>query len=141
MQHEVAGKKSAAIDAVCPGRGAAFFTLLRRAGTVTNAILRYGPGSAAQRKSHSASKTRVNALMALRPGHALTRQQRGWIVDPALCLLLWTIAYAAFWACASMSSAAFTFGRAATRSLNAIRFLNSDKSMPVRSAHFSITNR
>jgi hypothetical protein len=33
----------------CPGRGAAFFTLLRRAGTVTNAGPRYGPGSAAHR--------------------------------------------------------------------------------------------
>src|SRR3954469_19896255 len=31
--------------------------------------------------------------------------------------------YAAFCACASMSSAALTFGRAATRSLNAVRFL------------------
>src|SRR3954467_14753484 len=33
----------------CPGRGAAFFTLLRRAGTVPNTALRYGPGSAAHR--------------------------------------------------------------------------------------------
>jgi hypothetical protein len=31
----------------CPGRGAAFFMPLRRAGTVTNAAFRYGPGSAA----------------------------------------------------------------------------------------------
>jgi hypothetical protein len=31
----------------CPGRGAAFFTLLRRAGTVPNARVRYGPGLAA----------------------------------------------------------------------------------------------
>jgi hypothetical protein len=47
----------------CPGRGAAFFTLRRRAGTHG-----YGSimdlGSAAHR--HSASKTRVTALMALR---------------------------------------------------------------------------
>jgi hypothetical protein len=35
---------------------------LRRAGTIPNTGARDGPGSAAQR--HSASKTRVNALMA-----------------------------------------------------------------------------
>src|SRR5258708_39780032 len=46
----------------CPGRGAAFFMPLRRAGTVPNAGVRYGPGSAAHH--HSASKTRVTALMA-----------------------------------------------------------------------------
>jgi hypothetical protein len=51
----------------CPGRGAAFFMPLRRTGTVPSTGVRYGPGSAKQRfaKSHSASKTRVNALMAL----------------------------------------------------------------------------
>ena len=37
----------------CPGRGAAFFTLLRRAGTVTNTGARYGPGSAAHRSAKS----------------------------------------------------------------------------------------
>ena len=31
----------------CPGRGAAFFMPLRRAGTVTSTSVRYGPGSAA----------------------------------------------------------------------------------------------
>ena len=31
----------------CPGRGAAFFMPLRRAGTVQNTGVRYGPGSAA----------------------------------------------------------------------------------------------
>jgi hypothetical protein len=46
----------------CPGRGAAFFMPLRRTGTVPNTGVRDGPGSAAHR--HSASKTRVNALMA-----------------------------------------------------------------------------
>ena len=40
----------------------AFSMPLRRAGTVPNAGVRYGPGSAAHR--HSASKTRVNALLA-----------------------------------------------------------------------------
>jgi hypothetical protein len=45
-------------ESSCPGRGAAFFMPLRRAGTVTNAGVRYGPGSAAHRKS-----------AALRPGH------------------------------------------------------------------------
>jgi len=51
-----------------PDRGAAFFVPLRRAGTVPGAGVRNGPGSAAHHaaKSHSASKTRVNALMALR---------------------------------------------------------------------------
>jgi hypothetical protein len=34
---------------------------LRRAGTIPSAGVRYGPGSAAHR--HSASKTRVDALM------------------------------------------------------------------------------
>src|ERR1700722_8522046 len=54
----------------CPGRDAAFSrrykvssgTVHRRAGTHGTAFI--GPGSAAHR--HSASKTRVNALMALR---------------------------------------------------------------------------
>jgi hypothetical protein len=36
----------------CPGRGAAFFMPLRRAGTVPNAGALYGPGSAA----HHAAK-------------------------------------------------------------------------------------
>jgi hypothetical protein len=45
----------------CPGRGAAFFMPLRRAGTVTNTGGWYGPGSALHR--HSALKTRVTALM------------------------------------------------------------------------------
>src|SRR5713101_2775162 len=48
----------------CPGRGAAFFTLLRRAGTHEGDGCSVGPGSAAHH--HSASKTRVNALMVLR---------------------------------------------------------------------------
>src|SRR4051794_17419133 len=41
---------------------------LCRAGTVPNSALRYGLGLAAHRaaKGHSASKTRVNALMTLR---------------------------------------------------------------------------
>src|ERR1700754_5139570 len=45
----------------CPGRGAAFFMPLRRAGTVTNAVIWYGPGSAAHRSAKS--------YAALRPGH------------------------------------------------------------------------
>src|SRR5947209_7793663 len=47
--------------ASCPGRGAAFFTVHRRAGTVTNAGAWYGPGSAA----HHVVKND-----ALRPGNA-----------------------------------------------------------------------
>jgi len=46
--------------ASCPGRGAAFFTLRRRAGTVANAALRYGPGLAA----HHAAKS--GALRSIR---------------------------------------------------------------------------
>ena len=38
----------------CPGRGAAFFMPLRRAGTVPSAAFRYGPGSAAHRFAKSA---------------------------------------------------------------------------------------
>ncbi|MEA2821548.1 MAG: hypothetical protein QOJ86_3552 [Bradyrhizobium sp.] len=34
----------------CPGRGAAFFMPLRRAGTVTNTGAWYGPGSAVHRQ-------------------------------------------------------------------------------------------
>jgi hypothetical protein len=47
---------------------------LRRAGTVASTSVRYGPGSAAHRyaKNHRASKTRVNALMALRGVRART---------------------------------------------------------------------
>jgi hypothetical protein len=36
-----------------PGRGAAFFMPLRRAGTVQGAGIRYGPGSAAHRFAKS----------------------------------------------------------------------------------------
>src|SRR6266851_8790343 len=51
----------------CPGRGAALFALPRRAGTHSRASATMDPGSAAHHAaSHSASKTRVNALMALR---------------------------------------------------------------------------
>jgi hypothetical protein len=48
---------------LCPGRGAAFFTLLRRAGTVTDAGAWYGPGSAKRRRRSAAS----------RPGHGSHR--------------------------------------------------------------------
>jgi len=55
----------------CPGRGAASFTTRRRAGT-----LKVDPGTAAHHAaSHSASKTRANALTALHSirGTYLTR--------------------------------------------------------------------
>src|SRR5206468_10242594 len=48
--------------APCPGRAAAFFMPLRRAGTVPNAGVCDGPGSAAH---HAAKRRRA----ALRPGH------------------------------------------------------------------------
>jgi hypothetical protein len=74
------------------------------------------------------------------PGHDGVMKERR-ILDPApLFGRYLQKAHAAF-SRPSIFSAACTFGRAATRSLKAIRFLNSDKSMPVRSAHFSITNR
>jgi len=60
----------------CPERGAASLTLLRRAGTWID-TREVGPGSAAHR--HSASKTRVNALMALRSirGRSRTIRRHG----------------------------------------------------------------
>jgi hypothetical protein len=42
-----------------PGRDAAFFMPLRRAGTVANAGVRYGPGSAAHRFAKSCALRRV----------------------------------------------------------------------------------
>jgi hypothetical protein len=48
----------------CPGRGAAFFTLLRRAGTQALQVRSDGPRISSA--PHSVSKTRVNALVALR---------------------------------------------------------------------------
>src|SRR5260370_5500518 len=62
----------------CPGRDAAFFTLLRRAGTVPNAGVRYGPGSAAHhaakggalrcvRGTHEACMAPVSSSFHLRP--------------------------------------------------------------------------
>jgi hypothetical protein len=71
---------------MCPGRGAAFFTPLRRAGTYGYGSI-LDPGSAAHR--HSASKTRVTALMALRsvrgtpnlyPEERSAAQLRRWLV-------------------------------------------------------------
>ena len=65
----------------CPGRAAASFTLLRRAGTHTNIAASVGPGSAArtalQEPRHSPPKTRANALTALRPGHENQRFRTG----------------------------------------------------------------
>jgi hypothetical protein len=55
--------KAIALPLLCPGRGAAFFTPLRRTGTAKGAIAWCDPGSAKQH--HSASKTRVNALSVL----------------------------------------------------------------------------
>src|SRR3979490_2699449 len=45
----------------CPGRGAAFFMPLRRAGTVPNAGVRYGPGSAAHYAAKSVALRCVRA--------------------------------------------------------------------------------
>jgi hypothetical protein len=47
----------------CPGRGAALFALLRRAGTQALDVANDGPRISSA--PHSVSKTRVNALMAL----------------------------------------------------------------------------
>src|ERR1700704_4345913 len=51
----------------CPGRDAAFFMPLRRTGTVPDAGVRYGPGSAAHR---SARATRCTASGARSPMRA-----------------------------------------------------------------------
>src|SRR4051812_13346303 len=49
----------------CPGRDAAFFTLLRRTGTVLGTGVRYGPGSAAHREERcAASGTRLQTPLA-----------------------------------------------------------------------------
>src|SRR3984893_8824287 len=45
----------------CPGRGAAFFMPLRRAGTVSNAGVRYGPGSAAHRYARATRRAASGA--------------------------------------------------------------------------------
>src|SRR3954453_9685394 len=71
----------------CPGRAAACFTLLHRAGTVPNAALCFDPGSAAH---HAAKKRRA----ALRPGHenyfsACSASYSAWLqpapADASLC--------------------------------------------------------
>src|SRR4051812_14385928 len=54
-------RKSRSIGDSCPGRGAAFFMPLRRAGTVPGTGVRDGPGSAAHRSA--------KCYAALRPGH------------------------------------------------------------------------
>src|SRR5437764_1119801 len=48
----------------CPGRAAAFFTLLRRAGTIPNASVRYGPGSA---KHHAAKSGLLHRARDTKP--------------------------------------------------------------------------
>jgi hypothetical protein len=50
----------------CPGRGAAFFMPLRRAGTVPDTGVRYGPGSAAHRfaKSYALRCVRGTKLLS-----------------------------------------------------------------------------
>ncbi len=61
----------------CPGRGAAPFALLRRAGTHSRSSGTMDPGSAAHHAaSHSASKTRMNALMALRSIRGTSGERR-----------------------------------------------------------------
>ena len=56
----------------CPGRGAAFFMPLRRAGTVPNTGVRYGPGSAAHRSAKSYALRCVRGTRA----NTITRQHR-----------------------------------------------------------------
>src|ERR1044072_284904 len=51
----------------CPGRAAAFFTLLRRAGTVANAGVRYGPGSAAHRFARATRCAASGERLSSRP--------------------------------------------------------------------------
>jgi hypothetical protein len=73
--------------ASCPGRGAAFFTLLRRAGTHGDAECTMGPGSAA----HHAAK--CGALRSIRGTHSssspqdATSRPRG-AMRPSRCIYL-----------------------------------------------------
>jgi hypothetical protein len=61
----------------CPGRGAAFLMPLRRAGTVPNTGVRYGPGSAAHRfaKSYALHCVRGTSLSHRRTYRHLPAQQ------------------------------------------------------------------
>src|SRR3954464_13736543 len=61
----------------CPGRGAAFFTLLRRTGTVTNAALCYGPGSAAHQAARAARCAASGARQFSRFGRLTAAALRG----------------------------------------------------------------
>src|SRR3954453_15069540 len=64
---------------MCPGRAAAFFTLVRRAGTVPNAGVRYGPGSAAHHAAEEAA--RCAASGARLPQPALVTDRAEVLVD------------------------------------------------------------
>ena len=133
VQQQDASNEMGRSAPTCPGRGGAFFTLLRESRGRPSAYF------VTRRRLCSAAQAALRCVWGARLCPP-KRTRAGSSSRPSACRHR-TVVHAAFWACASMSSAAFTFGRAATRSLNAIRFLNSDKSMPVRSAHFSITNR
>src|ERR1041385_5038711 len=57
----------------CPGRGAAFFMPLRRAGTITDTGARYGPGSAAH---HAAKCYALRCVRGTQASHHHTEPLR-----------------------------------------------------------------
>src|ERR1700754_2031346 len=82
------GASQAAVS--CPGRGAAFFMPLRRAGTVPTPAFRYGPGSAAHR---FASATRCAASGARERGFLSRRVGKGAFAPcpPSTSVRCWSI--------------------------------------------------
>src|SRR3954453_3625239 len=68
----------------CPGRGAAFFVPLRRAGTVPTTGVRYGPGSAAHRFANSYALRCVRGTERASILHAVAMQIVARRIQPFL---------------------------------------------------------
>jgi hypothetical protein len=75
----------------CPGRGAAFFTLLRRAGTVSNTGARYGPGSAAQRFAKSYALRCVRGTHCTNLGVLLVLTGIGFLTGSMSGIRIWLL--------------------------------------------------
>jgi hypothetical protein len=73
---DAAARREAEVGRSCPGRGAAFFTLLRRAGT---------SGDTARKRGLRLSSAALRA--ALRPGHEIAAAVLGGIGTIAIALL------------------------------------------------------
>src|SRR3954463_8224970 len=58
----------------CPGRGAAFFMPLRRAGTLPDTGVRYGPGSAAHRYARATRCAASGAQVRLCKSHPVAME-------------------------------------------------------------------